>query len=184
MAENEAENQGGGGGGGADEASGAPKKKLPIKMIIMVLGLMVVEAAAVYVVLGMMQPETVQAEGIAENPADELEQIREVLIVDDRFPNHQSGRVWLWDTEIQMQVRQKNLDYVQRVLEERAAEVKTGVAQIIRTSHHKHLTEPNLDTLNRQVEEYLSGVFEYDGGGEPRVERVLIPKCTGFPADF
>ena len=112
------------------------------------------------------------------------EQIRELLIVDDRFPNHQSGRVWLWQTEIQMQVRQKNLAYAQRVLEERSAEIKTGVAQIVRTSHHKHLTEPNLDTLNRQIEEYLRDVFEYDASGESRVERVLIPKCTGVPADF
>lgn len=177
MAENETN-------GGAGDSAGS-KKKLPIKMIVMVLGLMVAEGAAVFVVLGMLSgPPEVQAEGLADSPSDELEQIREVLIVDDRFPNHQSGRVWLWDTEIQMQVRQKNLDYAQRVLEERAAEVKTGVAQIIRTSHHKHLTEPNLDTLNRQIEEYLREVFEYDAAGKPRVERVLIPKCTGFPADF
>lgn len=178
MAENETE-------AAASEGGESPKKKLPIKMIVIILGLMVVEGAAVFLVLGKMSgPPEVQAQGLAESASDELEQIREVLIVDDRFPNHQSGRVWLWQTEIQMQVRQKNLDYVQRVLEERAAEVKTGVAQIIRTSHHKHLTEPNLDTLNRQIEEYLSEVFEFDASGEPRVERVLIPKCTGFPADF
>jgi len=162
-----------------------PKKKLSVKMIVMILGLMIAEAAAVFLVLNMVGgPPEVKAEGIAESPADELEQIREVLIVDDRFPNHQTGRVWLWETEVQMQVRQKNLDYVQRVLEERSAEIKTGVAQIVRTSHHKHLTEPNLDTLNRQIEQYLRDVFGFDAEGEPRVERVLIPKCTGFPADF
>jgi flagellar basal body-associated protein FliL len=177
MAEKEAEQQ-------SSPAEGG-KKKLSIKMIAMILGLMVAEAAAVFVVLNMISgPPEVRAEGIAESPADELEQIREVLIVDDRFPNHQTGRVWLWETEVQMQVRQKNLDYVQRVLEERSAEVKTGVARIVRTSHHKHLTEPNLDTLNRQIEQYLRDVFGFDAEGEPRVERVLIPKCVGFPADF
>ena len=176
MAENETE---------AVATDAAAKKKLPLKMMLMIVGLMIAEGAGVFVVLNMMSgPPEVQAEGIAQDPTDALEQIREVLIVDDRFPNHQSGRVWLWETEIQIQVRQKNLAYVERVLEERAAEVKTGVAQIIRTSHHKHLTEPNLDTLNRQVEQYLRDVFEYDGEGKPRVERVLIPKCVGFPADF
>jgi len=167
------------------EEGGAKKKGLPIKMIAVVLVLMVVEGAAVFLVLGKLGgPPEVQAQGLSEDPADELEQIRELMIVDDRFPNHQSGRVWLWQVEIQMQVRQKNLAYSERLLEERAAEIKTGVAQIIRTSHHKHLTEPNLDTLNRQIEEYLIDVFGYDGAGEPRVERVLIPRCTGVPADF
>ncbi len=178
MAENETESV-------VPSEGGAKKKGLPIKMIVIVLALMSVEAVAVFVVLGKMAgPPEVKAEGLADDPSDELEQIRELLIVDDRFPNHQSGRVWLWQTEIQMQVRQKNLAYAQRVLEERSAEIKTGVAQIVRTSHHKHLTEPNLDTLNRQIEEYLRDVFEYDATGESRVERVLIPKCTGVPADF
>jgi len=170
----------------APEASEpSPKGKLPLKMIIMILGLMLAEGAGVFVVLNMMSaPQEVKAEGITETPADGLEQIHEVLIVDDRFPNHQTGRVWLWEVEVQVQVRQKNLDYVQRLLEERSAEVKTGIAQIIRTSHHKHLTEPNLDTINRQIEQYLRDVFEYDAEGNPRIERVLLPKCVGFPADF
>jgi len=176
MAENEASKKADGGEG---------KKKPPFKMIVMILGLMAAEAVAVVLVLNMLSgPAPVQAEGLSETPADALQQITEVLIVDDRFPNHQTGRVWLWETEVQMQVRQKNLDYVQRVLEDRSAEIKTGVAQIVRTSHHKHLTEPNLDTLNRQIEQYLRDVFEYDGEGKPRVEKVLIPKCVGFPADF
>ena len=168
----------------APEAPAASKKLSP-KLIVMILGLMLAEGAAVVVLLNMLSgPPEVQAEGIAETPADALQQIREVLILDDRFPNHQTGRVWLWETEVQIQVRQKNLDYVNRVLEERNAEIKTGVAQIIRTSHHKHLTEPNLDTLNRQIEQYLREVFDYDAEGKPRVERVLLPKCVGFPADF
>lgn len=159
-------------------------KSSRLKTILVVFGLMVAEAAAVYFIVGSWgNPSSVQADVVPE-VVDQSEQISEILILSERFPNHQTGRVWLWETEIQVQVKSKHFDYVQRVLEERNAEIKTGISQIIRTSHHRHLTDPTLETLSRQVAEYLGGVFGSDSSGDPRVQRVLIPKCVGFPADY
>lgn len=168
----------------AQKTEAPPKKKLPIKTIGIVLGLLIAEAVGVVMVVSMWSgPAKVQGKGIAPEE-DSLEQTSEVLIVGDRFPNHHTGRVWIWDTEIQVKVKQKHLEYTERVLEERAAEIKTGVSQIFRTAHHNHLTEPNLETLTRQLTEYLRGVFGHDADGNQRVMNVLVPKCVGFPADF
>ena len=160
------------------------KKKLPIKTVGLVLALLIAEAVGVVTVVSMWGgPGEVHGKGIAPED-DTLEQTSEVMIVSDRFPNHHTGRVWIWDTEIQIKVKQKHLEYAERILAERAAEVKTGVSQIYRTAHHNHLTEPNLETLTRQLTEYLRGVFGHDADGDPRVLSVLVPKCVGFPADF
>ncbi|TVQ31264.1 MAG: hypothetical protein EA376_10365 [Phycisphaeraceae bacterium] len=168
----------------AEEAA-QPQKKKSKKTVIVVLGLLVAEAVAVVAVFSLwVKPGEVRGQGIVSSPDDHLNQLHEVLIVNDRFPNHHTGRVWLWDTEIQIQVRQKHADFVRRLLEERNAEIKTSVSQIIRTAHHNHMKEPNLETLNRQLLTALRGIFGEDASGDQRVVSVLIPKCVGFPADF
>lgn len=161
------------------------KKKLPVKTIGIVLALLVVEGVAVVGAMSMLGgPGHVQGQDIAHSSDDTANQLHELLIVSDRFPNHSTGRVWLWDTEVQIKVKKKDLDFVQKTLEERNAEVKTGVSQIIRLAHHNHLKEPNLETLTRQLLEYLRTVFGANADGEQRVQAVLIPKCVGFPTDF
>lgn len=163
----------------------APKKGLPLKTIVVVLGLLFVEAAVVVgVVTFTGTPDTVQGGELELTPIDELESISEMMIVRDKFPNHHTGRVWLWDIEIQVQVKSKHKERVERVIQERGAEIKTGISQIIRTAHQNHLQEPNLETLTRQFTQYLREMFGSDADGEERIQRVLLPQCVGFPADF
>ena len=167
-----------------DESPPAEKSgKIGLKTILLVAGLLAGEAAVVGVAMTMWAgPGEVQAEIVTTDDA-QAENIKELKIVSDRFPNHQSGKIWLWDTEIQIQVRQKNDEYVERLLEERNAEIKTGISTLWRNAHHRYLTEPNLETMTRQLTEYLNGVFGEDANGEPRVYKVLIPRCVGLPGD-
>lgn len=161
------------------------KKKLPVKTIGIVLALLVVEGVVVVGAMTMLGgPSRVKGQDLAHSVDDTANELHEVLIVSDRFPNHSTGRVWLWDTEVQIKVKEKDLEYVKKTLEERNAEIKTGVSQIVRLAHHNHLKEPNLETLTRQFLEYLRTVFGADADGEQRVQAVLIPKCVGFPTDF
>lgn len=162
---------------------GKKSGKIGLKTIILVAGLLGGEAAIVGVAMTMWAgPGEVQAE-IVETDDAEAEAVSELMIVSDRFPNHQSGKIWLWDTEIQIQVKKKNNEFVERILEERNAEIKTGVSALWRNAHHRHLTEPNLETMTRQLSEYLNNVFGEDANGESRVYKVLIPRCVGMPGD-
>jgi len=161
------------------------KKGLPLKTMIVVLALLIAEGAGVVAFFKLTGgPNEVQGKGLAESAASDGEQMQEVLIVNDKFPNHHTGRVWLWDAEIQIKVKEKHLSHVQRVVEERNAEIKTAIGKLFRTAHHNHLTEPNLETITRQLEQRLRGIFGQDAEGDERVQAVLIPNCTGFPADF
>ncbi len=168
------------------EGEGEGKKKgLPIKTIGIVLALLIAEGVGVVAVLSMGgTPETVKGGELELTPMDELETLGELLIVREKFPNHSSGRVWLWDVEVQVQIKEKNREYVENTLSERQAEIKTGVGRIIRTAHNNQLQEPNLETMTRQITQYLREVFGSDADGEPRVEKVLLPQFVGFPADF
>ena len=168
-------------------ADGPPKKKkLPLKSAGAVLGIMAVEAGVFIAVLGIGGPQKGEAaEQQAELKEDEGEQTQELLIVEEKFQNLQTGRVWIWDTSVYVQVKNKNAESVKKILERRSAEIKEGVSQVISRAQHAQLKEPERQTLNRQITAYLGTVFEPVGEeGKPPIERVLIPRCRGFPADF
>jgi len=167
------------------EGEAPAKKGPPVKLIGVVAAIMIVEAAAVYFLVSMTGPKPVQAADakLAEGHDEHKESFVEIPLVEDRFQNMQSGRAYIWDMSIVVKVNAKDEELVTKTLESRAAEVKEGVALIIRRSPHTHLLEPGLEALNRQVLSYLNTVVEPDAEEKPRIKRVLIPKCKGFPAE-
>ncbi len=166
---------------GADEAT--TKKKPPIIMLAIIALLMLGEAGVVYVVASMTSGGSDAGAAELEGEVAEGDELVEVELLADQFQNTQSGRVWEWQTEIFLKVRQKNLEGPRGVtltLEKRNAEIKEGIALIFRRAQHKHLQEPGLQTISRQVTAYVNEVFGTDADGLPRIERVVIPVCKGF----
>ncbi len=166
------------------EESGEAKKGGGMKMILIVAVMMIVEGAAVFFLVSSMGgPQAVEAtelvglEGTGEEAPVELE------LVKDRFQNMQSGRVWEWRVQIYLRVRQKNVDEITATMERDAATIKEGVALIFRRANDRHLREPGLETITRQLTTYLNETFGLDADGLPRIDRVIIPECKGFPAD-
>lgn len=155
-------------------------KKLPI----IVAGLMLVEGVAVFGLVKFLGagPTEAEAQILGEEAAGE-EAPLEVLLVSEKFQNMQTGRVWEWHVEIHLRLRQKNAEEVKRIQERDQATIKEGIALIFRRAHDRHLREPGLETIQRQVTTYLNEVFGTDPDGIPRIDRVIIPECKGFPAD-
>ncbi|MBX3357228.1 MAG: hypothetical protein KF745_02250 [Phycisphaeraceae bacterium] len=161
----------------------APKRGLPIKTIGIVAGLMIAEAAGVYFLLGATSPATSDAQVTHGLHDDESEKTAEVLIVEDKFQNLQTGKVWLWDAAIYVQVKQKNVERVEKELERRNAEIKEQVSQIFSRAQHAQLKEPDRQTLNRQLNNYLQDLFSSKSDEHPVIERLIIARCRGFPAE-
>lgn len=168
------------------DAGAKPKKGLPIKTIGIVAGIMLLEAVAVVMVLGMFGgPKESKAEADPHALVeDDSNKTQETELVDEKFQNLTTGRVWVWDVAVYVQVKNKNAEHVKEVLEQRGAEIKEGVGQIISKAQHSHLKEPERQTINRQFAVFLEKVVGQDTEGKPLIERVLIPKCRGYPADF
>jgi flagellar basal body-associated protein FliL len=162
---------------------GAAKKGLPLKLIGSVAVLMVVEAAGVFFFVSATGHPPQAAEAKQVDQGEDLEASVEVPLLEDKFQNMQTGRVWVWDTSIFLKVRARNQETVKKELDRRKAEVAEGVAMIFRKAPHSQLKEPGLETINRQVTAYLNQVAGKDTEGRDRIERVVIPRCKGFPAD-
>lgn len=168
----------------AAEPEAAPKKKGP-KGAIIVAALMAVEAGAVFMVAKMTGPKPVEAavEVQKGDGHDDHAATVEIPLAEERFQNMQTGQVWVWDTEIALKVPARNEEAVSKVLESRGSEIKEGLAAIFRRAQHSQLKEPGLETINRQLTAFVNQMVGKDAEGHERVERVLIPKCRGFPAN-
>ncbi|MDX2146878.1 MAG: hypothetical protein SFZ23_05100 [Planctomycetota bacterium] len=173
-------------GDAAPASDAPPKKKPPIKVIGIVAALMIIEGVAVFVLVGSGgKPPKAEAKHVEGDHAgkEDLDALVELQLVKEKFQNMQTGRVWIWDVEIYLKVKKKNEEAVQKELEARQAEVTEAVATMFRRAQHAQLKEPGLETLTRQLTQFVSKTFKPDADGKPRVERVIIPKCKGFAAD-
>ncbi len=169
----------------AKEGAEPAKKGPPVKLIGAVAVIMIAEGAGVYFLASATGPKDAHADvkHVEDEHAANAEAFVEVPLVEDKFQNMQSGRAYIWDVSIVIKVKSKDEELVTKTLERNAAEVKEGVALIIRRAAHTHLLEPGLESLNRQLVSYLNTVVDHDAEGKDRVHRVLIPKCKGFPAE-
>ncbi len=162
-----------------------PASKSGKKLPIIVAGIMLAEGVAVFGLVKVLGagPSDAQAQLVGEEMAGEQAPV-EILLITDKFQNMQTGRVWEWHVEIYLRVRQKNAAEIQRIHERDKATIREGVALIFRRAHDRHLKEPGLETIQRQVTAYLNEVFGSDPDGISRIDRVIIPVCKGFPADY
>ncbi len=168
----------------AQEAT-SEKKKSPIKLIAVIAALMLIEGVAVFAVVSMTAPKAADAADLNDLDDQPGEALTEVELVKTRFQNLSTGRVWDWQTEIYLKVREKNLEHVNEVLERRKAEIMEGISRIYRRAQHAQLREPGLQSISRQVEAFVQEIFGNDPADDtPYVERVIIPKCDGYPSDF
>lgn len=162
----------------------APKRKLPMKMIIIVASIMVLEGVGVFAFLTLTgrQPADAMA-GLEGRDEADRESTVEMLLVKDRFQNMSTNRLWRWDAIVFLKVRKKNETHVTEVMEQRAAEIQTGVAKIFRRAQHSHLKEPELKTITRQLTAYCNEIFGEDPDGLPRVDQVMVVSLNGLPTD-
>jgi len=165
-----------------------PPKKKRGKLVPVVAALMIAEGAGVYFVVSTLnkKPASAQATELKHGEEHKDEAFVEIPLVEDHFQNMQTGRVWVWDAAIVVRTRKKHEQTVTNKLQERAAEINEGIATIFRRATNAQLKEPGLETVNRQVQAYLDQLVGKDTTGEEPVnyiDRVLIPRCRGFPAE-
>jgi flagellar basal body-associated protein FliL len=166
------------------QASG-PSRKFSIRTLLILMGVLVLEAAAVSALFLLAgKPADVHASGAALDQAAMMEQPVELLAIEDRFQNTRTGRAYLYDTEIYIVVRQKHQEKIKADLESMHAQISTDVATIFRRAEPAHLLEPELSTLTRQIRAALDQRLGQDENGEPYVQEVLIRKCMQFRADL
>ena len=106
----------------------------------------------------------------------------ELLVLEFKAQNKQSGRTFLYDVAIYIVTRSEFETQVKDTIKAREALIKDRVRTIIAQNDPEKLgggSEPGLETLRRQVKHQLDEIV-----GEGLIEEVLVPRCIPFRTDF
>lgn len=145
-------------------------------------GVMVVEGLAIFMCMkffGASPDPTVGMEGLAPTTKP-WEEVLELPVAQVRVPNNSGARTTLYSVKVVVQVHHNDKMKVQEFLENRKSTIEDVIGRVIRSSEERHLAEPGLETLKRQVRYEMSGLL----GDEKTIVQVLIPECMPLPTGF
>lgn len=163
------------------------KKKLPLRMLVIVGIVMVVEGAifgAGFILFGE-KPPAVSAQGLSpDDKAVEFEHV-EVLLIGDKFQNTRSGaQAYLYDATIYVVVQNRHRTHIEGEIESNMARISQEVTEVFARAEPAQLNEPDRLTLKRQILERCEQRFGDDADGEPYVRDVVISNWKRFSADL
>ena len=163
----------------------APKKKLPIKTLAIIAGVLLLEMATAFGVY--MMAGGANGSDAAVPPGfvlpDHSNDLVEELVIEDRFANSKQGPVFMYDTQIYIKVKLKFQPKVQELLKSMNASITADVATIFRRAEPSYMHEDALQTLTRQIKEVLDQRL-LDDEKKSMVEAVMITRCHEYRADF
>ncbi len=162
------------------------KKKFPLKTLLMLGGVLLLEVVTVFIVITMAGgPAPVSADRAGANLlVDDGNKEAEELVIEERFANSRRGDVYLYDSEIYVVIRKKHQDKVKADLKSMSAQIHSDILTIFRRADPSFMHEDELQTLSRQIKAAMDNRLGTDVDGEPVVRRVLITRCTEYRIDF
>jgi len=164
-----------------------PKKGLPMKMILIIAIVMLVEGAIFgggYMMFGE-KPPAVEAQGLEVDPKAADLALVEVLLIGDKFQNTRQGaQAYLYDATIYVVVQQRHVSEIQEEITTNMARISEEVTEVFARAEPAQLNEPDRLTLKRQIKEKCEKRFGEDADGDPYVRDVVISNWKRFSADL
>ena len=164
----------------------AAGRKPTLKIALILAGVLALEA--VVIVTGMSLfggPDTAKGIGLEPDPeAVAAAKLVEIPVAKDRYPNLNSGRQNLYDTEVFVTVPGLHAERITADLKAMNAQLSMDIASIFRSAHPSFFQEPTLATLRRQIHAALDERFGLQESGESYLADVIITKCTPIRAGF
>ncbi len=160
---------------------GPKKSKLPL---MIVMGLMLGEGAAIFMVAKIMfgpSPlDPVAAAEVADDAEGDTEEVdaapvdqtAEVDVADCRPSNKASGRLLIYRLRVSALIRAEDAEKVKALVESNESRIQDRVNFVIRSAEPHHLEEPGLETIKRRMKRELDGIL----GDEQLILEILIPE--------
>ncbi len=163
----------------------APPEKKSGKFMTMGLigGVMLVEGVGIFMVMKFMgaDPDPTQAlEHGVQATTRPWEESQEIQVAQVRVPNSSGSRTFLYNVRVVIRVHHKDHDKVKEFMESRKNTIEDVIGRVIRSADERHLAEPGLETVKRQIRYELGSLL----GDESLIEQVLIPECMPLPTGY
>lgn len=167
------------------EAGSAKSRKLTI--ILVIGGLMLAEGSLIFGAMkffggapGRASAGTALADQAVPTQEGAATPIAEVLIAELDAYNNLSGRLYVYHLQVSAQVKPEAKKQIEKIIEQRGGTICDRINTVIRGADPKHLNEPGLETMRRQIKFELDKIF----GDDSLVLELLIPKLLQSRANL
>lgn len=159
-----------------------PKKKLPLKTLIVLGVVFLIEALVISGAFLLTQPAESVAElsGAEKDELAQKESIVEVLVCEGKFNNTRRGPIYMYDVEVAIGVKRKYEEEAVADSERLVHRIKDVVRSIVAGAEPAQLNEEDLTTIKRQIREHLEQFFGKDDEGNSVIESIMITKWNSY----
>jgi len=166
----------------AEAQADKPKRKLPWTTLMVVAGVLLLEAGTIIVVMILNDsPASVSAQPIIASDGSVLRSDDvEELLADGKAANVKRGVTFLYRYRIYAVVSKDSVEDFRKILEKRRATIEDMIRQVIGRLEPKELDEePGLTTVKRVLTEDFEQVF-----GSGMIKQLKFPDWTRLRADY
>lgn len=162
-----------------EESSGenASVKKGRKKAILLVAALMLAEGIGLFVLMSVLAPtpDTSLAEegGSVSDEETALNRHVEVMLCEVDAANRKDGRTYVFHMQISALVPVEHQERIERFVVARKMSISDRIQTVIRAADPRHLSEPSLETIRRQLTFEIKQLF---GDEDDVIKEVLIPQ--------
>ena len=162
------------------EAEQKPKRKLPLKTILIILGVLALEGGTIVGFKMFSKPSPAAGsdaiEGTIETPAREEVEIN--LAEDFSVDNHvgfKTNDKLVITMDVSIKVKKDLAEKVQTIVDENTAEIKDSIRTLVAAAKPEHIKEPDLQVIKREMKIAVEKII-----GADMVEAVLIAEWKKF----
>jgi flagellar basal body-associated protein FliL len=159
-----------------------PKPKLPLKTIIVILGVLLLEGGTVSIFMVMRGgPQQAGAtdpiEGVATEP--KIQRVEVAIAEDFSVDNYVSGRTRTVITlGISAKVDKSHADLFKTYVTENQAEILDCIRNLISSASPDHLRDPLKQVVKRDLKAAIEQIV-----GEGYINEILLPSWQSYEAD-
>ena len=159
-----------------------PKKKLPIKIIIIVLVAMILEAGVLMVVMKSGDPEEVEGDTAPIDPTAKIVDApeSELMVVDDlNVDNWTTGKTkYVVNFSVAIKVDDALKEKMTEKLTQHQSEIKQILGKIVGKAEPAMLKDPERIVIARQMKAELDAII-----GEEVIIELIIPTWSAMPVE-
>jgi flagellar basal body-associated protein FliL len=162
----------------AEKTTETPKRKPPLRSILILVVIMVVEAGIFGGLMLAMRPKDAGgAEREHPLPTQPVDTSVEIKLDQFRAPNFQTGATVFYDLSIHLKVDLVSKELVSGLIDKHKAMLGDRLRAIVAEAEPRYFSETQLTTLKGRIQAMMDSVI-----GEGMVKEVLIPECMPFKA--
>lgn len=159
-----------------------PKSKMPLKTMIIIASVFIIEAGAVsmfWIMHGAPDPADA-TNAIAKTEEKSREGLAEILLAESfQVDNYMKGTSTR--TMVTLEVfatylegdEQVNVEKVTMLVEKHRSEIRDRIRTIIASAQPQDLTDPKLEVVKRIIKTEIGEII-----GEEFIQEILLPKCS------